>query len=55
MSRNQEQLARVQDIAARAQQFNRNEPSDPRAFAATIVADLGELAEAVAALIKRAD
>ncbi|QQD76372.1 hypothetical protein I8920_00920 [Curtobacterium sp. YC1] len=55
MTREQEQLARVQDIATRARQFDRNEPSDPKAFAATIVADLGELADAVAELIKRAD
>jgi len=55
MSQIHEHLARVQGIATRARQFHADEPSDPKAFAATVVEDLGDLAAAVAELIKRAD
>lgn len=55
MSELSEHLARVQEIAARARDFQANEASDPKAFSKTVVGDLADLAEAVAELIKRAD
>ena len=48
-------LARVQDIAARARDFQANEPSDPKAFSRTVVEDLGALADALSELIKRTE
>lgn len=46
-------LARVEDVAARARDFQANEASDPKAFSRAVVEDLGVLAKAVAELIKR--
>jgi hypothetical protein len=54
MSELNEHLDQVQDIAARARDFQANEASDPRAFSRAVVQDLGVLAAAVAELIKRA-
>ncbi|WP_313539940.1 hypothetical protein [Leifsonia aquatica] len=53
MSQLNEHLARVQDIATRAQAFRANEASDPKEFSRAVVEDLGALAEAVSELIKR--
>lgn len=50
-----EHLARVQDIANRAQTFQDNQASEPEAFSKAVVGDLGALADAVAELIKRAE
>lgn len=50
-----EHLVQVQDIAARAYEFQTNEGSDPKAFSKRVVSDLAILAEAVAELIKRVD
>jgi len=50
-----EHLARVQEIATRARDFQANEASDPKAFSKSVVEDLGVLADAVSELIKRAD
>jgi len=55
MNQIHEHLARVQDIATRARQLLADEPSDPKAFTAAIVEDLGDLAAAVAELIERVD
>lgn len=48
-------LVKVQDIAARASDFQAKEGSDPQAFSKTVVADLAVLAEAVSELIKRVE
>ncbi|MCE0485448.1 hypothetical protein [Ornithinimicrobium sediminis] len=53
MSELVEHLARVQAIADRARNFQSKEGSDPKAFSKTVVQDLGDLAEAVAELIRR--
>lgn len=55
MSELEGHLARVQDIARRARDFQANEASDPKAFSKTVVADLATIAEAVTELIKRAE
>lgn len=55
MSELDEHLARVQDIASRARDFQTTEASDPKAFSETVVADLATVAEAVTELIKRAE
>jgi hypothetical protein len=49
-----ESLARVEEIASRARDFQVNEASDPKAFSKSVVEDLGVLADAVSELIKRA-
>lgn len=54
MSELNEHLARVEDIATRARDFQTDEGSDPKAFSRTLVQDLGALADAVRELIKRA-
>ena len=43
----------MQEIADRARDFQGHEGSDPKAFTKLVVEDLGDLAEAVAELIKR--
>lgn len=53
MSELNEHLARVEDIATRARDFQANEGSDPKAFSKAVVQDLGALADAVSELIKR--
>lgn len=55
MSELKDHLARVQDIGARARDFQANEASDPKAFSKAVVTDLRVLAEAVAELIKRTE
>ncbi|MBH0084344.1 hypothetical protein [Salinibacterium sp. SWN167] len=53
MSELDEHLARMSDISSRANSFKVNEASDPKAFSKTVVEDLGMLADAIGALIKR--
>ena len=53
MSELKDHLARVQDIADRARAFQAKEASDPKAFLATLVEDLGVLADAVSLIIQR--
>lgn len=46
-------LARVQEIVDRARAFRSDEGADPKAFSRSVVEDLGDLAEAVAELLRR--
>jgi hypothetical protein len=46
-------LVRVQEIADRARDFQGHEGADPKAFTKVVVEDVGDLAEAVAELIRR--
>lgn len=48
-----EHLARVEAIADRARNFRSKEGADPKEFSKTVLEDLGDLARAVAELIRR--
>ncbi len=45
----------MQEIAARARDFQTNDASDPKEFSRSVVEDLRALADAISYLIKRDD
>ncbi|WP_375430997.1 hypothetical protein [uncultured Friedmanniella sp.] len=55
MSTSEEYIARMQEIAARARDFQTNDASDPKEFSRSVVEDLRALADAISYLIKRDD